>query len=80
MKEKQLVKDLMSKCIVAFDYFGNAVIVLPAVIGGVSIASCASVIGMFVGIASASFSFAFSLTTGIMKKLLKTTQNEKNAS
>ena len=49
-------------------------------IGGASIATCASVIGMFVGIASASFSFTFSLTTGIMKKLLKTTQNEKNAS
>ena len=80
MKEKQLVKDLMSKCIVAFDYFDNAVIVLSAVIGGVSIASCAGVIGMFVGIASASVSFAFSLTTGIMKKLLKTTQNEKNVS
>ena len=28
-------------------------------------------------IASASFSFAFSITTGALKKLLKTTQNKK---
>ena len=41
------------------------------------IASFACVIGAPVGIASASFSFAFSISTGIIKKLLKTTQNKK---
>ena len=34
-------------------------------------------IGMPVGIASASFSLAFSLTIGIIKKLLKITRNKK---
>ena len=48
---------------------------LSATSGGVSITSFASIIGAPVGIASASF--VFSLTTGIIKKLLKTTRNKK---
>ena len=45
--------------------------------GSISIASFASVIGAPVGIVSARFSLAFSIFTGIMKKLLKTTRNKK---
>ena len=52
-------------------------IVLSATSGGVSIASFASTIGASVGIASASFSFVFSLATVIIKKFLKTTRNNK---
>ena len=37
----------------------------------------AIVIGASVEIASASFSLAFSLSTGFIKKLLKTTRNKK---
>ena len=36
-----------------------------------------TVIGATVGIASASFSFAFSISTEIIKKLLKTKRNKK---
>ena len=43
----------------------------------ISIASFAAVIGTPVGIASAIFSLAFSIFTRIVKKLLKTTQNNK---
>ena len=43
--------------------------------GGVCITSFATVVGALVGIASFSFSFTFLLTTEIVKKLLKTTQN-----
>ena len=42
-----------------------------------SIASFASAIVVPVGIASSVFSSTFSLTRGIIKKLLKTTQNRK---
>ena len=43
----------------------------------VSIASFATVIGIPVGITSASLSLAFSLCTGFVKKLLKATRNKK---
>ena len=45
--------------------------------GSFSIALFATVIGAPVGMTSASFSLAFSISTGIIKKLLKTTRNKK---
>ena len=51
--------------------------VLSATSGSISIASFATVIGTPVGIASVSLSLTFSLSTGIVKKLLKTTRNKK---
>ena len=44
---------------------------------GISITSFTTVIGAPVVIASVSFSFPYSVTAGIVKKLLKTTQNKK---
>ena len=52
-------------------------IVLSITSGGVSIASFATVIGAPIGITSASLSLAFSLCTGLVKKLLKATRNKK---
>ena len=66
-----------SKCIAAFDYFDNSLSVLSATSGGISIISFASVIGVPAGKESANFSLVFSLTTGIIKKLLKITRNKK---
>ena len=43
----------------------------------ISIALFATVIGAPVGIVSASFTLAFSISTGIIKKLLKITRNKK---
>ena len=51
--------------------------VLSATSSGVSIISFASIIGSPVGIASASLILIFSLTTGIVKKLLNMTRNKK---
>ena len=67
----------LSKYIASFDYFDKSLIVLSVTSGGISIALFATVIGAPVGIASAIFSLAFSITTGIVKKLLKTTQKKK---
>ena len=59
----------------SFDYF-KSLIVLSVATDSISIASFATVIGAPVGIASAIFSLAFSISTGIVKKLLKTTGNK----
>ena len=67
----------LGKYLASFDYFDKSLIVLSAASGSISIAFFATVIGASVEIASASFSLAFSLSTGFIKKLLKTTRNKK---
>ena len=67
----------LSKYIAAFDYIDKILIVLSATTGGVSIISFTSIAGAPVGIASASFTFILSLTTGITKKLLNITRKKK---
>ena len=60
-----------------FDYIDQALIVLSATSGRVSIISFTSIIGAPIGIASASFTLIFPLATGIVKKLLNITRNKK---
>ena len=67
----------LGKYIASFDYFHKSLIVLSATGGSVSVASFATVIEAPVGTASTIFSFPFSIATGIVKKLLKTTRNKK---
>ena len=67
----------LSKYVASFDYFDKSLIVLSAARGSISIASFAAVIRAPVGIASASFSLTFSVSTGIIKKFLKATLNKK---
>ena len=67
----------MSKFITNFNYFDRDLTVLYAATGGVFIDSFASVTGPPVGIASARISLEFLITTGIVKKLIKTTRNKK---
>ena len=67
----------LSKYIASFDYFDKSLIVLSVTTGSISIASFATVIGAPVRMTSTSSSLAFSITTGIVKKLLKTTRNKK---
>ena len=57
----------LNKYVVAFDYIDKILIVLSATTRGVSICSFTSVVGAPAGIASASFTLIFSLTTGILK-------------
>ena len=67
----------LSKYITSFDYFDKFLIVLSVTSGSISIVSFATVIGAPVGRANASLTFAFSLSRGFVKKLLKTARNKK---
>ena len=68
----------LNKYVTIFDYIDNILIVLSATTNDVSIISFTSTtIGESVGIVSASFTLIFSLTTGIIKKLLNMTINKK---
>ena len=71
IKERELMSKRLSKYISSFEYLDKSFIVLSATSGSVSIASFATVIGTPVGIASASLSFTFSLSTGLVKKVIK---------
>ena len=77
IKERKLMSNRFSKYIASFDYFVKSVIVLSVTTGSISIASFTTVIRAPVGIASASFSLVFSISTGIVKKMLKTMRNKK---
>ena len=74
IQERKTMSKKLSKYIAAFDYFDKTLIVLSATSRGISIISFASVIGVPLGKAIASFSLVFSLSTGVMKKLLKITR------
>ena len=58
----------LSKYVTALDYIDKILMVSSAASSGVCIISSASVVGAPVGIASASSTLIFSLTTGIKKK------------
>ena len=77
INQRKLSSKKLSKCVSTFNYIDKILIVLNATTGGICIISHASVVGAPVGIASAGFTILFSLTTGIIKKLLKTTRNKK---
>ena len=77
INQRKIYIKRLSKYVTAFDYIDKILIVLSATTGGVSIISFTSIVGAPVGIASASFTLIFSLTTGIIKKLLSITRNKK---
>ena len=77
IKKRELMSKRLSKYIASFDHFDKSLIVLSAGSGSISIASFATVTGTPVGRTSTSPSFTFSLSTGLLKKLLKTTRNKK---
>ena len=77
INQKKSCSKKLSKYVNAFDYIDKILIVLHAVSSGICIISSARVVGASVGIASASFTPIFSLKTGIIKQLLRTTRNKK---
>ena len=77
IRERELKSKNLSKYIASFEYLDKSLIVLSVATGSISIASFATAIGAPVGIMSASCSLAFSITTGFVKKFLKTIRNKK---
>ena len=67
----------LNKYVATFDYIDKNLILLRATSSGASIISFTSIIGAPVGIASVSLTLIFSLTTGMIKKLLNITRNKK---
>ena len=66
-----------NKYVTTFAYLDKILIILSATSSGVSIISFTSILGAPVGIASTILTLNFSLTTGIVKKLLNITRNKK---
>ena len=66
----------LNKYVTAFDYTDKILILLSATSGGVSIISFTSVVETRIGIASASLTLIFSLTTGIVQKLRNITKKK----
>ena len=76
-ERKDIIKKL-NKYIVGFDYLDKIFIALSASFGMLSIASCATVVGIPVGIAGASLTLIFTISTGVNKLLLRVTKKRNN--
>ena len=77
IKERKHIVKKISKYIVAFDYEDKLFITLSASFGTLSIVSHATVIGIPAGIAGASLTLMFTVTTGVVKKILNITRKKK---
>ena len=73
---KDIIKKL-NKYIVGFDHLDKIFIALSASFGTLSIASHATVVGIPVGIAGASLTLIFTISTGVNKSLLRVTKKRK---
>ena len=76
-ERKDIIKKL-NKYIVGFDYLDKIFIALSASFGTLSIASHATVVDIPVGIAGASLTLIFTISTGVNKSLLQVTKKRKN--
>ena len=77
INERKTYSETLNKYATIFDYIVKILIISSAATSGISIILITSVIGTSVGIESASFTLIFSLSTGIIKKLLNITRNKK---
>ena len=77
IKERKDIIKKISKYIVAFDYADKVFITLSASFGTLSIASYATIVGIPAGIAGASLTLIFTVTTGVAKTFLNITRKKK---
>ena len=79
INQRKSCSQKLNKYVTTFDYIDKILIVLSATTGGVSVISFTSVTGAPFGIASASFTLIFSLTSGIVNKLLNITRKKRKS-
>ena len=77
IRERELISTNISKYTASLDYFDKSVNVLSILSGSISIVSFATVIRAPAGIIGASCSLTFSITSGFIKKFLKTRNKKK---
>ena len=77
INQRKQCSKTVSKYVATFDYIDKVSIVLSVATGGNCIISSISVPGALVGVAEASFTLMFSLTTRIIKHLLSLRRNKK---
>ena len=77
IRERELISKNINKYVASLDYFDKSLNVLSILAGSISIASFATVIEAPTGIIGASCGLTFSITSGFVKKFLKTIRNKK---
>ena len=77
IRERELIGKNLRKYIASFEYLDKSLVVSSVATDSISIASFVTAIEAPVVIMSASCSLAFSITTGFVKKFLKTIRNKK---
>ena len=77
INERKDIINKLNKYIIGFDYLDKTFITLSASFGTLSVASHATVIGKPAGIACASLTLIFTISTGINKSLLQVTKTKK---
>ena len=77
IKEREAVIKKLRKCTASLDYTDKTLIVLSATNGGISIIPFTNVFVIPAGVINAIFTLVFSLTTEIIKKLLKETRKKR---
>ena len=76
-RERELIAKNISKYIASLDYFDKSLNGFSILSGSISIASFATIIGARAGITGANCGFTFSITSGFVKRFLKTIWKKK---
>ena len=77
IREREIISKNISIYITSLDYFDKSLNVVSILSGSISIVSFVTIIGVPAGIIVASCSFTFWITSGIIKRFLKTIRNKK---
>ena len=77
IRDRELISKNLGKSIASFEYFNKSLIFLSLVASSISIASFVSVIGAPAEIIGTSCGLTFSITSGFIKKFLKTIKIKK---